>query len=320
MFLIIDAAIRLICYLGFFIGLWFFVSPMVLPLIKKQIQLSRFKNDLRNSKNRKQESKFISHLRLIIYILFSTRSYFALFVFFLISFLLFAITFSTLFSRTYGIMYQTLLSLFMAALPYVLMRLKLRAIQVDGSYEAIELITKLTNQYKVNSKNMIIAIDKTIPELDNCPYSKKALFRLSMGVKEYRRPEDLKNLTYEFSYSLGTEWSKNLSTSLYFSINDGLDVSTSLDDYIEELKQISDSMEKAKRDNNEAFVLIKFVIPILYVFFLIMSVKTVGFTFEKFFNYQFKTAIGLRSGTIVFVSMIANYILYLLFKKPKYDF
>lgn len=300
-------------------GLWLFVSPFVLPMVKKEIQVMRFKNDLRST-DMKHENKIISHIRLLLNVVYSTKSYFAVFVFFMISFILFIVTFSVLFSKVNGIVFQFLFSLLMGLLPYILLNVKLKSIQVEGSYEAESLLTKLSNQYKINNRNMTIAIDKTIQELKDAPYSKKALFRLSIGIKEYRKPDDLKNLIFEFTYGIGTEWANILGTCLFFSINDGLDVSESLDDIIRDLKVIKNAIEKAKRDNNEAFVLIKYIVPVLYVLFVFIAMKTFDFSIQKFFEYQFKTSLGLKTGTLVFGTMIFNYILYLLFKKPKYDF
>jgi hypothetical protein len=320
MFLIIDVLIKTVCYIGFFIGLWLLVSPLIIPMVKKQIQLNRYKNDLKIQSNRPIENKLIAHIRLLIYTVYSTKSYFPVFLFFMITVILFTITFSVVFKMINGMLFQLLFSVFIASLPYALLRVKLISIQVDSSYEAESLITKITNQYKINSRNMIIAIDKTIPELSDSPYSRKLLFKLSLGIKEYGNSEELKYLIYEFKYGIGTEWANMLGTSLFFSIHDGLDVTTSLNDTQNRLKIIKESHEKSKRDNHEAFALIKFIIPVLYLSFVLIAHKSFGFSLEKFFNYQFRTSLGIKAGAIVFGTMIINYVLYLVFRKPKYDF
>ncbi|GAI13690.1 unnamed protein product, partial [marine sediment metagenome] len=59
-------------------------------------------------------------------------------------------------------------------LPYIYLRFRLKSLQLQGSYEAENLLSELTNMYKISDFNMISAIDKTIGTIKNSPLSKKA--------------------------------------------------------------------------------------------------------------------------------------------------
>ena len=108
--------------------------------------------------------------------------------------------------------------------------------------------------------------------------------------------------------------------SIFESILNGNNVSVSLDDILSNLKQIKDSIEKDKRANYEAFTMVKFVIPIIYVLSVFVCVKYFGFTLEKFFHYQFYMELGIKFLiTIIVLSIISFWSMYLL-SKPKFDF
>ena len=189
-----------------------------------------------------------------------------------------------------------------------------------GSYEAENLLSELTNMYKISDFNMISAIDKTIGTIKNCPLSKKALFILSLKIKEYRSKEELQSAIDFFVAMFGTEWAALLGMSIFESILNGNNVSVSLDDILSNLKQIKDSIEKDKRANYEAFTMVKFVIPIIYVLSVFVCVKYFGFTLGKFFHYQFYTGLGIKFLiTIIVLSIISFWSMYLL-SKPKFDF
>jgi len=53
--------------------------------------------------------------------------------------------------------------------------------------------------------------------------------------------------------------------TIFESTANGTNVSVSLDEILASLKQIKDSIEKDKRANYEAFTMVKFVLPVVYV-------------------------------------------------------
>ena len=108
--------------------------------------------------------------------------------------------------------------------------------------------------------------------------------------------------------------------SILESISSGTNVSVSMDDILSNLKQIKDSIEKDKRANYEAFTMVKFVIPVVYVLSVFTCIKYFGFTLAKFFHYQFYTGLGVKFFiAIIVLSIISFWSMYIL-SKPKFDF
>ena len=187
-------------------------------------------------------------------------------------------------------------------------------------YEAETLISELTNMYKISSLNMSEAIDKTIGTLKNCPHSKKALFHLSIAIRQYRSHDELQLAVDGFVAATGTEWAKILGINIFESVAGGTDVRVALDGILSELKEIKSIIEKDKRANNEAFTMVKFVIPAVYILSIYAAIKFFGFTVSKFFYYQFSTGLGVKFFIIIITLSVLSYAAMFILKKPKFDY
>jgi hypothetical protein len=317
LFHVTDSTIRFVAYALFFLGVWFVCSPYVISLFRRTINNSRFRTTLRHQQENKSELE--EHIKMLINIVFNSRSDFSYYTFYTISGTLFFVALLVL-SRKTSFAYTVFYSIAAAFLPYGYLRLKLTAIRIEGSYQAEQLIVELLNQYKISYLNMIEAIDRTIPFLEEYPYVQRMLFRLSLRVKEYRTKEELQNIIKEFTYASETEWATLLAHNLYLSIEDGTDVTEALEDIVEELRETKQMLEETKRMNNETFFMIQFLSPGLYVLSIWGAVKYFDFTFKKFLDYQLNTPAGLKTGILILVLTVINFVALTIMKKQKFDF
>jgi len=312
----IDIIIRVLMYALLLIGIWLFLGRYLVRFIREKNKGYRFKS---NSVE-KPDNKFTSHIRLLIRITTGKEGKDSVFYFLFLSIFLFSISF-TITSGLFGIgIFFILMSAFIGLLPYIYLRFKLKSLQLAGSYEAENLLSELTSMYKISDFNMASAIDKTIETIKGSPLSKKALFILSVRIKDYKDREELQSAVDFFTSMFGTEWAVLLGMSIFESVANGTNVSVSLDGILSNLKEIKSSIEKDKRANYEAFTMVKFVIPIVYVLSVFTCVKYFGFTLDKFFYYQFNTALGIKFFmAIVILSVISFWSMYVL-SRPKFDF
>lgn len=317
---LIDILIQLIGYSIFLFGIWLLVNPLILPSVKRAIQFSRFRVAIKNNITKKPSNKFIEHIEMIIHVVLNNNYHGAAYTFLVLSISLFLVTFFLLVMRNQSLGVVFLFSLLLGLLPYTILRVRLIRIRIEGSYEAEGLIAELNNQYKICNLNMIEAIDKTLAQIKSFHYSQRALFRLSMSVKEYKTEQELDNIIREFVYSIDTEWATLLGINIKIAVSDGRDVRISLIDILEELKQIKEILEKDKRGNSESFSMIRFMVPAVYVLSIFVAINFFGFSLKKFIDYQFRTDLGLKFALVTFASMIINYIVFYLTRKPKYDF
>lgn len=313
---IIDMGLRIFMYGVLLTGIWLFLGRYLVSFIRQRSKGYRF----RSKPTGQSGNKFTAHIRLLIIITTGRKGKDVVFYFMFLSICLFTVSFSVSVGLLGVSIFFVLMSTLVGFLPYIYLRFRLKSLQLLGSYEAENLLSELTNMYKISDFNMVSAIDKTIGTIKNSPLSKKALFILSLKIKEYRSKEELQSAIDFFVAMFGTEWAALLSMSIFESILNGNNVSVSLDDILSNLKQIKDSIEKDKRANYEAFTMVKFVIPIIYVLSVSVCVKYFGFTLGKFFHYQFYTGLGIKFLiTIIVLSIISFWSMYLL-SKPKFDF
>lgn len=313
---IIVVSVKVIVYAMFFTGIWLFLGKYLLSFFKKS---SRYYRPGKGTKD-KRDSKFIAHLRLLLLLTLgkSKKSNVSIFIF--VSAFIFLLSFFILSSLFGPGLFFILVSVLLGSLPYIILRVKLAGLQLEGSYEAESLIAELTNMYRINSLNMAAAIDKTIFSLTGCPHSKKALFHLSLAIKKYRSTEELQYGIDSFVASTGTEWARLLGMNIFESVVSGTDVQVALDDILSELKEIKSIIERDRRANNEAFTMVKFVIPAVYVLSIYAANKFFGFTLQKFFNYQFSTALGIKFFMVIIALSIISFGAMFILRKPKFDY
>lgn len=313
----LDSIVVVGAYFLLLLGTWILFSDNIIWLFKRNRH--KFKVKLNNDHKEGLIADFRKHIRLVLYIVYNSRSLSMYYTFIIISVMLFFLSFLTL-SRHSSHLFSLLFSTCAACLPYLRLRLKLRNIRVEGSYEAEGLISELINQYKINYLNMIEAIDKSIDFLDDYPYTKKMLFRLSARIKEYRTDEELQDILQEFTYSLDTQWGIMLSNNLYLAISDGTVVTAALEDILIDLRDTKSDAEIAKRLNNEGFTMVKYLSPLLYLASVYAAINYFGFTITKFKEYQLNTQIGFKFFTYIVAITIINFSIILYLRKQKFDF
>ena len=313
---LIEIAVKVIAYALFFTGIWLFLGKYLLRFFKRSSRYYRSGKD----DNGKKDSRLISHLMQLLFITIGKGKKNNAYIFILVSASIFLSSFLVLFYFFGTGTFFILVSALLGALPYIILRTRLASLQLEGSYEAEALISELTNMYRINSLNMAKAIDKTILSLTGCPHSKRALFSLSITIKEYRSLEDLQYGIDSFVANTGTEWARLLGMNIFESVVNGTDVSAALDDILSELKEIKSIIERDRRANNEAFTMVKFVIPAVYILSIYGANKFFGFTLQKFFNYQFTTDLGIKFFVAIIVLTVLSFGAMFILGKPKFDY
>ncbi|MDD2483685.1 MAG: hypothetical protein PHQ50_01460 [Eubacteriales bacterium] len=212
-----------------------------------------------------------------------------------------------------------LLCLFFTLLPYASCRIKLLNQQISGSYEGEILITEILNQYKINHQNIKEAIDISIGCLDKTPVSKKLLFRLSLRLKTCRTENELREILDTFAESSGTEWAKMLALNIFYAVSEDTSISAGLEDLLKECEHAGKMIEHSKRQNNEAFVMLKFLAPAFYVGLMWSLHKYFEMSYPEIILFQFNTSMG---ALIFFSAVVLTFIcgaMASVAKRPKFD-
>ena len=195
-------------------------------------------------------------------------------------------------------------------IPIILLLAKLQDIRVRSSKEGKILIIELLDNYKIHYYNMQHAIEITASTIEEAPSCKRLLFNLSKGLNRVSNNEEIRSLLDDFRYAIGTSWSGILTDNIYFALSSGVRVDVALGDLISAVSMAEEVEEKSKRENNEAGLILKYMVPICYGMTFLGAIKFFGLTAKEFFYYQFATKVGLSW----FVAIVVMYVTSLIAK------
>jgi hypothetical protein len=258
------------------------------------------------------------HIKRLILIVYGKDDDKKVSTFYLISILLFFLSFLVVVQRT-SLIRSLIFAIIVSLVPYLFLRLQLRQIRVEGSYEADILINEFLNQYKLNNQNIYDAIDETIIKIKEAPIMKRQLFIMSLKLKEYRSDEQLEEIIGNFVYAIGTEWIIILANNIYICITDNVDITIGLEDIQKEIKQAISDKEREKRINLESVSIVKYLTPVLYILSIILANRVFNISFREFLDYQINTRTGFNYFMLIVIMTIFNSSLLILMKKQKFD-
>lgn len=203
-------------------------------------------------------------------------------------------------------------------LPYAVLRLRLQKIRVESSREGEILITELLENYKIKYCNMQQAIEATAASIEDAPNSRRILFNLARGLNTAEKSR-IGSLLQEFRLSINTSWGNILASNMGFALTSGVEVTEALTDLADTVKRARRVNEFARRENNEAAMILKYLAPAAYFLTVAGAIKFFGLSPEKFFYYQFRTEAGLTWFTISLIIYVAGVMLNACLSSTKLD-
>ena len=180
-----------------------------------------------------------------------------------------------------------------AAIPLVLLRIKLSEQQSKSSREGIALVTELSRQYRMNSRNIFKALECTVSCDGDFAISKKHLYRLLIHLRAAASKDEIRSSCESFAFSMGTVWAEMLSVCIRVSAEKGSDVSEGLSDIASQLKTANRRAEERKRLNSESGRMTLILVPLLYIATMAVSVGYLGISPSELLKNQFLTKEGV---------------------------
>jgi len=169
---------------------------------------------------------------------------------------------------------------------------------------------ELLDNYKIHYYNMQRAVEITASVIDEAPNCKRLLFNLSKGLNRASTDDEIRTLIEEFRYAIGTSWSGVLADNIYFALSSGVRVENAMEDLVNTIVMAEEVEEKTKRENNEAGLVLKYLVPLCYLLSFVGGIKFFGLTTGEFLYYQF----GTQAGITWFSAIIVMYIISLVAK------
>lgn len=210
-------------------------------------------------------------------------------------------------------------SIFMSALPVILLLGRLQTLRIGSSKEGRTLLTELLDNYKIHYFNMHRAVEITAATIEEAPNCRRLLFNLSKGLNRAAGADEIKTLLDDFKFAIGTSWASVLSDNMYFALTSGIRVDAAMEDLIKTVVKAEEVAEHTDRENNEAGLILKYLAPVCYLLTVIGGIKYFGLTPREFFDYQFGTAAGLGWFTAAVLTYVVSIIAKGFLSRSKLD-
>jgi len=204
--------------------------------------------------------------------------------------------------------------------PYLLLCCMLQGKRVASSQEGEILVTELLNHYKIHYCNMQHAVETAAMQMEDAPHCRQLLLNLSRGLQKASTAAEVKGLLEEFRFSIGTAWADILATNIYLACSSGLRVTESLSDLALTMRQARQLEEFSRREQNEARLMLKYLIPLGSLLMAGAGIHFFGLSLEEYLHYQFRTGTGITWFCLWLVSYLLAGAVYLLLSKRKFDF
>ena len=239
-------------------------------------------------------------------------------MFLIISLLIFLVVTATLIRHGFGFK-AIVFGLIFAMMPYGTIRTRLISVRLKSSHEGELLIAEILNQYKINFRNMIEAVDQSISCLGRAPFSKTMLFRMARRLKTYRTLEELRTILDDFVYGIDTDWSKMLANNIYAAMISQVDVTAGLEDLLAECKDITQLLESDKRNNLEAGLIVKLLGPVMYFGLMWAAYEYMGYSVSEIISYQLFSKEGLGMLIAIALAGFISFVFITILENRKYD-
>lgn len=314
----LDNTIRYMYFLVITVSASLVTLPLLTGFFQGRIVFNRYRPASVSSRNLKFFR--VQQLRRLLLVTVGSNSDIAVLLFLFLSFSLGISTLLFLILSGQAFLLILFFPIVAGSLPYLYLRLQHFFSIVRGSHEGDRLVTELANQYKINHFNMVEAIDKTIVALEDEPFSRRHLFRLSLELKQSRGIDDIDQSVQNFAFALDTQWGVLLANCIYMAIGFKENVTTALDDIVAEMKDLKALSENHKQENIQALTIIQFGAPLLYFVSLYIFFNYRDFTFKKYVEYQFQNPQAFTIFVCMAIMQTVNIATYFLLKYKKNDF
>lgn len=207
-----------------------------------------------------------------------------------------------------------------AAIPYLLLRLRLETRRRRGSLEGEKVVSELLRQYRICDKNVYESLERLIVEIGSCKVCRPLLHRMLLRLRNTGNVLEIREEVSMFSFAVGTNWSCMMARCIRLAAERGFDVSLGLEDILIQMGQARERMEQRKRMNSEAMRLTLFMVPLLYASTVLLSIYYLEVPLSKFVQNQVGTPDGMLMLLFIGFLFLVNLAILEIVNNQKLDY
>jgi hypothetical protein len=207
-----------------------------------------------------------------------------------------------------------------AFMPWFYMRIKLEKTRRKASHEGEMMMSAFLTSYLVTGGNVYEAIERTHRACSHLPATTALISRLLSGMRATGNPALIRKATGEFSYGIGTNWSRTFAFIIEESAISGRNMTAAIEDIISQLKEARTLAEERKRLNGESARMLIWLTPCIYALSIAAALFFLGIPLRDIIRNQFFEPTGFSLFTIGGFIFIINRMLLELTMNRKLDF
>lgn len=222
--------------------------------------------------------------------------------------------------QTVSFLSALMMAVLIAAMPYLLLRVRVETIRRKSSYEGEKLMSEFLCQYRISGMNIYKTIEQVILVSEGTKITGKLLFKLLIELRNTGNPLVIKEAAERFAYGINTSWSRMLANCIRISAESGTNVTLALEDIQIQLREARQLFEERKRLNSESARMVVFLAPLMYLGTVIMSVRYLGMPVGKLIRNQFYTEQGFLLILLIVFLFLINLALIEIINNQRFDY
>lgn len=223
-------------------------------------------------------------------------------------------------SRNLTVVNAMILSASMALAPYLILRIKFEGIRRKSSFEGEILVSNFLNQYRIANFNVYEALERLLQESKNTKSSNPFVLKMLLQLRNAGNPKEIRDAVNKFANIINTNWSRMFAYNIQIASEKGINVSLAIEDIMAQLRDARTIFEERKRLNSEAVRIVVYMIPFLYVFTIVISIKYIGMSVTNYFRNQLFTKEGFLFFTVSSVMFLMNIAIIEIVSRQKFDY
>ncbi|MEB2301633.1 hypothetical protein LAV72_18680 [Lysinibacillus xylanilyticus] len=241
--------------------------------------------------------------------------------FLLIMVTLYVVVAVTLMINSFSILSALTSAAILPAMVYGYLSIRIYKNRVKISFEGTVAINELTNNYRIQHRNLIEALEYTSNELtEKAPLMRALFLNMTYRLRDAQSEVEIRESIAMMGYTVQTSWAHQLVNLFNIAVIKGEDITDGLIEVANDLSRLEELNEFKKRENNQSRMMLYVLSPLLLVGSAVALFTLFDFTFEKYISYQFQSPIGFKMFFFMIVSFTGAILMYKLFTQSKNDF
>lgn len=212
------------------------------------------------------------------------------------------------------------ISLIIGLLPYLFLKIKIENIRRKSSFEGENLIGNFLSQYRLSKFNIFETMEKVVENSKNTKITNRLMTKLMMELRITNNPDKISKACDNFAYAINTNWGRMLSHNIGIAAENGINISSGIEDILIQLREARTLTEERKRMNGEAVRMVVYLVPLLYIGTIVLSIYTMGMTFREFLTNQFFSEEGFLLFLAICFLMLINVVIIESINNQRFDY